>query len=124
MRKSNLVGGILLILFGVMFLAVNYGFIEPGYFHRLGQLWPLWLVVVGFLLLARSYPRLRLAAGAVVVLMLLAAVTHPGFLDSFHGYRYWHHTWSTSSFGGLLFLVGAVWVLYTLFGRDHKRATE
>ena len=123
MRRSNVVGGLMLIFFGLIFLASNLGYIDPGYFHRLGQLWPLWLVVGGLMLLAHNYPALRIAAGSVVVIMLLVALTDPGFLDSFHGYRYWRHSWGPSSFWGLLFLVGGVWFLYSVFGRN-KRATE
>ena len=91
-----------MISFGLVFLAGNLGFIDAGYFYRLGQLWPLWLVVGGFLLLSKTYPNLRLAAGGVVGLMLLLAILHPAFLDSFHGYRYWQHSWGAHSFWGLL----------------------
>jgi hypothetical protein len=124
MRRANLAGGILLILFGLVFLAGNLGYIDQGYFYRLGQLWPLWLVVAGLILVSRSVPVARIVAGLVVVGMLILAVVDPVFLDSFHGFRYWHHTWGMSSFWGLFFLVGAVWVLYTLFGRDRNRAAE
>jgi len=124
MRKPNVVGGALLILFGFVFLAGNMGYIDSGYFYRLGQLWPLWLVVGGCLLLARTYPAVRYGAGGVVLLMLLLAITHPAFLDSFSGYRYWRHAWEISSYWGLLFLLGAVWVLYSLFGKDGKRAAK
>jgi hypothetical protein len=126
MRKSNLVGGILLVLFGLVFLASNFGYIEPGFFYRLGQLWPLWLVVGGLLLMARNYGNLRYAAGVVVVLMLFVAYLDPAFLDGLGGYRYWAHgsIWHVSSFWGLLFLAGAVWVLYNLFGRNHKHETR
>ena len=123
MRKSNVVGGVLLIFFGLVFLAGNMGYIDAGYFYRLGQLWPLWLVVGGCLMLARTYPGARYVAGGVVGLMLLMAVTAPRFMDSFRGYRYWHH-WEPSTMWGLLFLAGSVWVLYSLFGKDRKRAAE
>jgi len=126
MRKSNMVGGVLLVLFGLVFLAGNFGYIEPGYFYRLGQLWPLWLVVGGLLLLARNYEKLRYAAGIVVALMLLSAFLEPVFLDGMNSYRYWDHgsTWHFSSFWGLLFLAGAVWVLYNLFGRSQNHETR
>ena len=124
MTKSNIPGGALLIVFGLVFLAANLGWINPGYFYRLGQLWPMWLVVGGLLLLSRSYPSLRYWAGGVVVFMLLAALTHPQFLDSFHGRSYFRHGWGPHSFWGLLFLAGAVWVLYQLFGRSGDRATQ
>lgn len=126
MRKSNMVGGILLVLFGLLFLASNFGYIEPGYFYRLGQLWPLWLVVAGLLLIARNYQGLRYAAALVLALMLLVAFLDPAFLDGMNGYRYWHHgsTWHFSSFVGLLFLAGAVWVFYNLFGRNRKHETR
>jgi len=81
MTRANILGGILLIFFGLVFLAGNLGWVNPGYFYRLGQLWPLWLVVGGLLLLSRSFPTLRYWAGGVVVLMLLAAVTQPRFLE-------------------------------------------
>jgi len=125
-RKSNLVGGILLLGFGLVFLASNFGYIEPGYFYRLGQLWPLWLVVGGLLVMARNYAPLRYAAGAVVAFMLLMAFLDPAFLDGMHGYRFWRHGsgWHLSSFGGLLFLAGAVWVLYNLFGRNRQHETR
>ena len=124
MSRANLLGGILLIFFGLVFLAANLGWINPGYFYRLGQLWPLWLVVAGFMLMSRSFPMLRYWAGSVVVLMLVAALTQPKFLDSFHGYGYFRHGWGPHSFWGLLFLAGAVWVLYSLFGRSESRATQ
>lgn len=124
MSRANILGGALLIFFGLVFLAGNLGWIHPGYFYRLGQLWPLWLVVGGLLLLARSFPVLRYWAGGVVVLMLLAAVTQPRFLDSLSGHGYFRHGWGPHSFWGLLFLAGAVWVLYTLFGRTESRATQ
>ena len=75
MRKSNLIGGLLLIFAGLVFMASNLGYIDQGFFFRLGQLWPFWLVVGGLMMLSRSYERLRMAAGAVVVLMLLVAMT-------------------------------------------------
>lgn len=124
MAKSNIVGGGLLIFFGLVFLAANLGWIDPGYFYRLGRLWPMWLVVGGLLLLSRSFASLRYWAGGVVVLMLLAAVMQPAFLDSFHGRGYFRHGWGPHSFWGLLFLAGAVWVLYLLFGRSTDRATQ
>ena len=124
MRKSNTVGGVLLIFFGLVFLAGNLGFVDPGYFYRLGQLWPLWFVIGGCLLLSRTYPVARLVAGGIVVLMLLLAIVHPEFMDSFRGYRYWRHSWELSSFWGLLFLAGSVWVLYSLFGRNGARASK
>ena len=124
MRKSNLVGGLLLIFAGLVFMASNLGYIDQGFFFRLGQLWPFWLVVAGLMMLSRSYEGLRLAAGGVVVLMLLVAIADPQFLDSFHGYRYWRHSWGASSVWGLLFLLGSVWVLYNLFGRSNNRASE
>jgi len=124
MAKSNIVGGALLIFFGLVFLAANLGWVDPGYFYRLGQLWPTWLVVGGLMLLSRSFPVLRFWAGGVVVLMLLTAVTHPRFLDGFHGAGYFRHGWGAHSFWGLFFLAGAVWVLYVLFGRSADRATQ
>ena len=124
MHRPNLVGGVLLIFFGLVFLAGNLGFIDPGYFYRLGQLWPLWFVVGGLLLMSRTFPRLRLAAGVVVALMLATAIVDPAFMDSFSGYRFWHRDWTTHSFWGLLFLAGSVWVLYSLFGRKSQHASE
>lgn len=122
MRKSNLTGGILLIFAGLVFMASNLGYIDQGFFFRLGQLWPFWLVVGGLMMLSRSHESFRIAAGGVVVLMLVVAIADPGFLDSFHGYRYWRHSWSASSVWGLLFLAGSVWVLYNLFGRSQTSA--
>jgi hypothetical protein len=125
MTRSNIIGGGLLIFFGLVFLLANFGWVDPGYFYRLGQLWPMWLVVGGLMLLSRSFPVLRYGAGGVVALMLVAAVTHPVFLDSLHGGGYYfRHGWRAHSFWGLLFLAGAVWVLYSLFGRDPERASE
>ena len=124
MTRSNILGGVLLIFFGLVFLAGNLGWVNPGYFYRLGQLWPLWLVVAGLLLMSRSFPALRYWAGGVVVLMLAAAVTSPRFLEGFDGYRSFRHGWGPHSFWGLLFLAGAVWVLYIIFGRTTDRATQ
>lgn len=124
MRKSNLVGGLLLIFAGLVFMASNLGYIDQGFFFRLGQLWPFWLVVGGLMMLSRSYDHFRLAAGAVVVLMLVVAIADPVFLDSFHGYGSWRHNWSASSVWGLLFLVGSVWVLHNLFGRSQVSASK
>jgi len=128
MRKSNMVGGILLLFFGLVFLAGNLGYLEQGYFYRLGQLWPLWLLVAGFMVLARGNSNFRYAAGATVALMLILAVWGPSFLDTYsYGRYYWRHDFPfehMSSFWGLLFLAGAVWLLYSLFGRNHTNETK
>lgn len=44
MKKNDLIGGVILILVGMMFLAGNY---DLGFDVNFGRLWPLILVVLG-----------------------------------------------------------------------------
>ena len=62
-RISRLVGGVLLLFLGGLFVLQNLGYVRAG---RIGDYWPLILVWVG---LARMATRGQLASGFVIFLL-------------------------------------------------------
>ena len=60
---SRLVGGVLLLLVGALFVLQNLGFVRAG---RIGDYWPLLLVWIG---LARMATRRQFASGLVLFLL-------------------------------------------------------
>jgi hypothetical protein len=70
-RGGSVVGPLLLIFLGVVFLLQNTGYLPPNFWVNLWRLWPLVLVLVGIeLLLSQRVPWLALAGLAVVALVL------------------------------------------------------
>ncbi|HKA35463.1 MAG TPA: DUF5668 domain-containing protein [Thermoanaerobaculia bacterium] len=63
-RASRLVGGLLLLLLGTLFVLQNLGYVRAG---RLGDYWPLLLVWVG---LARMLTHRRHFASGLVIFLL------------------------------------------------------
>lgn len=63
-RASRLVGGVLLLLVGSLFVLQNLGYVRAG---RLGDYWPLILVWVG---LARMLTHRRQVASGLVIFLL------------------------------------------------------
>jgi hypothetical protein len=79
-RRGGVVGPLILIFLGGVFLLQNTGYLPPNFWVNLWRLWPVILVLVGIeLLLANRIPWLVLAGLAAVVLVLGAAVTNSGF---------------------------------------------
>ena len=74
--RRGLVWPLLLIAFGSVFLAANFGLIGPVSVAALLSLWPLILIVIGIdIALGRRWPVAALAANAVVIAVGLALVT-------------------------------------------------
>jgi cell wall-active antibiotic response 4TMS protein YvqF len=70
-RRGGVVGPLILIFLGAVFLLQNTGYLPPNFWLNLWKLWPLVLVLVGIeLLLAHRVPWLALAGLAAVVLVL------------------------------------------------------
>jgi Domain of unknown function (DUF5668) len=70
-RRGGVVGPLILIFLGAVFLLQNTGYLPPNFWLNLWRLWPLVLVLVGIeLLLAHRVPWFALLGLAVVVLVL------------------------------------------------------
>jgi hypothetical protein len=75
-RRGGVVGPLLLIFIGAVFLLQNTGYLPPTFWMNLWRLWPLILVLVGLeFLLAHRVPWPALAALGAVVLIAGAAAT-------------------------------------------------
>jgi hypothetical protein len=78
-RRGGVVGPLILIFLGGVFLLQNTGYLPPNFWFNLWRLWPVILVLVGIeLLLANRVPWLVLAGLAAVVLVLGAVATNSG----------------------------------------------
>jgi hypothetical protein len=70
-RRGGVVGPLVLIFIGVVFLLQNTGYLPPNFWVNLWRLWPLLLVLAGIeLLFANRLPWLILACLAAVVLVV------------------------------------------------------
>lgn len=70
MRPGRIIIGLVLILFGALFLAASLDWIDWGFFLSIWQLWPLVLILIGIqLLLGRRRP----AVAAVLMVLVLVA---------------------------------------------------
>jgi cell wall-active antibiotic response 4TMS protein YvqF len=76
-RRGGVVGPLILIFLGSVFLLENTGYLPPNFWVNLWRLWPLILVLVGIeLLLAHRVPWPALALLGAVVLVCGAVVTN------------------------------------------------
>jgi hypothetical protein len=75
-RRGGVVGPLILIFLGAIFLLQNTGYLPSNFWMNLWKLWPLVLVLIGIeLLLSHRIPWLALAGLAAIVLVIGAAVT-------------------------------------------------
>jgi len=73
-RRGGVVGPLILIFIGAVFLLQNTGYLPPNFWVNLWRLWPLILVLIGIeLLLAHRIPWLAVA-GLTALVLLLGAV--------------------------------------------------
>jgi hypothetical protein len=78
-RRGGVVGPLILIFIGCVFLLQNTGYLPPNFWVNLWRLWPVILVLIGIeLLLAHRVPWLALAALATVVLIIGAVGINMG----------------------------------------------
>jgi hypothetical protein len=78
-RRGGVVGPLVLIFIGGIFLLQNTGYLPPNAWLNLWRLWPLMLVLAGVeLLLAHRVPWLLLTAIAALVLAVGVAITTTG----------------------------------------------
>ena len=105
MRRGTLVGPVILITVGVLFLLNNIGWDFPVA-HVLRTFWPLILVAVGLFHIAASFiGRGSLPAGIIVLTLgVLFSV------QKFWGVRF-HDTWPV-----LLIAIGAIGLLRAILG--------
>lgn len=75
-RRGGVIGPLVLIFIGAVFLLENTGYLPPNFWVNLWRLWPVLLVLAGIeLLLAHRVPWIVLAGlGAVVLIVGAAAV--------------------------------------------------
>jgi cell wall-active antibiotic response 4TMS protein YvqF len=73
MRNRNIFWPAILILIGVIALLINTGAVSADRLYRLGDLWPLVLIVIGLEILARRAVHGPMADLAAVLIILVAA---------------------------------------------------
>jgi len=78
-RRHSVVGPLILIVFGLLFLLRNFGYTIP-LFHNFAKFWPLLLVVIGLVRLAEFFaarkaqrPMPGMGAGTVFLLLIVIA---------------------------------------------------
>jgi hypothetical protein len=79
MRNRNLFWPAVLILIGVVALLINSGAVSPDRLYRLGDVWPLILIVIGLEILARRAlhgPMADLAAVLIILVAVAGAVAY------------------------------------------------
>jgi hypothetical protein len=82
-RRGGVVGPLILIFLGCVFLLQNTGYLPPNFWLNLWRLWPVILVLVGLeLLLANRVPWLALAGLAAVLLVVGAVATNSGLASA------------------------------------------
>jgi cell wall-active antibiotic response 4TMS protein YvqF len=78
-RRGGVVGPLILIFIGGVFLLQNTGYLPPNFWLNLWRLWPVVLVLAGIeLLLANRIPRFALTGLAAVILVGGAVATNSG----------------------------------------------
>ena len=89
-RGRSVVGPLILIVIGVVFLLRNFGYTVP-IFHNFVRYWPLLLVVIGLVRLAEyfsarraQHPVPRMGGGTVFLLIIVIAVG-AGLSAAYHG---------------------------------------
>lgn len=71
MNNSKVIWGLVLVVFGALFLLNNFNILPWNFWFRLSRLWPVLLILVGIAMLVRDR-RLALALAIGVVVLALA----------------------------------------------------
>lgn len=75
MNLGRLLWGIIVIFVGVVFLLINFGYLEASVWANIWQLWPLILVGIGLSILSRSLSEAgKIIVNIFAILILLAAL--------------------------------------------------
>lgn len=73
-KRRGVTGGLLLIMFGLFFLAANLGYLTPEVFERLVRFWPVLIILAGVSLLAgRGGSGVFASFFAVLLILAVAA---------------------------------------------------
>jgi hypothetical protein len=76
MRLGRLLWGLIVIFIGVIFLLINFGYLNSSVWANVWQLWPLILVVIGLSILGRSMSE----AGKMIMNVLAILILLVGFI--------------------------------------------
>jgi hypothetical protein len=75
MNLGRLLWGIIVIFIGVVFLLINFGYLEASVWANIWQLWPLILVGIGLSILSRSLSEAgKIILNILAILILLTAL--------------------------------------------------
>ncbi|MBV9896023.1 MAG: hypothetical protein JO020_17820 [Chloroflexi bacterium] len=100
-RRGGVVGPLILIFLGAVFLLENTGHLPPNFWMNMWKLWPLVLVLIGIeLLLSHRIPWLVLAAVAAIVLVVGAALTNMPLPSTSGASAEPFHTTANTDLGG------------------------
>ncbi|KAB3532753.1 hypothetical protein F8154_11435 [Alkaliphilus pronyensis] len=79
MNRDRIIGGIMLISIGIMFLLINLGFISWSVFNSLFKLWPLLLVVVG---VNTIFKKNTVISATTWILFIIAIISYGVYYNS------------------------------------------
>lgn len=75
MNLGKLFWGLAFIVFGFLFLLVNYNVLDSSVFSQIWKLWPLVIVVMGFSILSKGSSRIvGIISGIVIAILVLAGL--------------------------------------------------
>lgn len=66
--------GATLIIIGLLFLGINFGFINPEVWPSLWRFWPIILIIFGIVMLARRFMPKKVSAVLVIAILALTAL--------------------------------------------------
>ena len=76
MKRQGLAKGLFLILLGIVWILKTAGVINLNLFHAVGQLWPLFLIGIGFSIVFKDKKSM---AAIVWVIILISIVVYGAF---------------------------------------------
>ncbi|MFA6694829.1 MAG: toast rack family protein, partial [Bacillota bacterium] len=75
MNLGKLFWGLAFLVFGFLFLLVNYNVLDSSVFSQIWKLWPLVIVVMGFSILSKGSSKIvRIISGIVIAILVLAGL--------------------------------------------------
>jgi|GEM_PF-1374820 len=69
-----MISGVVLIIMGLLFLGINFGYVNPEVWPSLWRFWPAILIIFGIVMLARKFMPKKVSVAMVIAILALATV--------------------------------------------------